>query len=118
MTGLQVSSGHLPVHLPEKEVGMKIHGNKPPENQDVSNLNTQKVSRATGKEKAAPAAKTGTTDRVEISEKGREIAEMRAAVNQLPDIRTDKVNTVKEAIDAGNYKVDPLKIAEKMLKGI
>lgn len=92
---------------------MKIQGNKPPEGHEVS-LSSKKVSKVEGNAKPSPE-KTGSTDRIEISPKGKELAEMIAIAKQLPDIRTDKVNAIKESIDAGNYNIDPLKIAEKIL---
>ena len=95
---------------------MKIHGNRPPEGQEI-NLSAQKVSRSEVKDKSfAPAEKASAfSDRVDISGKGKEVAELMAAVSQLPDVRNDKVKTIKEAIDSGRYQVDSIKIAQKLL---
>jgi negative regulator of flagellin synthesis FlgM len=97
---------------------MKIQGNKPPEGQEIS-LNTQKIAKTEGMEKAAaPEKARPLSDRVDISGKGKEIAELMAAVNQLPDVRNDKVEAIKKAIESGTYKIDPLKIAQKFLEEI
>ncbi|HMK50630.1 MAG TPA: flagellar biosynthesis anti-sigma factor FlgM [Thermodesulfovibrionales bacterium] len=97
---------------------MKIQGNKPPEGQEIS-LNAQKISKTDGNEKASAPEKPRTlSDKVDISGKGKEIAELMAAVNQLPDVRSDKVEAVKKAIESGTYKIDPRKIAEKFLEEI
>jgi negative regulator of flagellin synthesis FlgM len=97
---------------------MKIQGNKPPEGQEIS-LNAQKIAKADGKDKAsAPDKARALNDKVEISGKGKEIAELMATVNQLPDVRTDKVEAVKKAIESGTYKIDSRKIAQKFLEEI
>ncbi len=97
---------------------MKIQGNKPAEGQEIS-INAQKTGKVDVKEKVTQPEKTkSTNDRVDISGKGKEIAELMAQINQLPDIRTDKVNAVKKAIETGNYKIDPVKIAQKFLDEI
>ena len=93
---------------------MKIYGNKPPESQDI-NLNTQKVIGSVPKDKTTATEKARLTDRVEFSDRSKEVAELMNAINQLPEVRTDKVKAMKEAIESGNYNIDTLKIAEKLL---
>ena len=93
---------------------MKIHSNKPPETKDVS-LNVNKTSRAGGGEKASSSGKTSSTDKVDISATGKEVAGLMSAIGQLPDLRMDKINTIKEAIQSGTYKIDSVKIAERIL---
>jgi negative regulator of flagellin synthesis FlgM len=93
---------------------MKIYGNKPPESQDI-NLNTQKVIGSGPKDKTTATEKVKLTDRVELSDRSKEVAELMNAINQLPEVRTDKVKAMKEAIESGNYNIDTLKIAEKLL---
>jgi negative regulator of flagellin synthesis FlgM len=93
---------------------MKIYGNKPPESQDI-NLNTQKVIGSGPKDKTTATEKVRLTDRVEFSDRSKEVAELMNAINQLPEVRTDKVKAMKEAIESGNYNIDTLKIAEKLL---
>jgi negative regulator of flagellin synthesis FlgM len=93
---------------------MKIQGNKPPESQGVK-LDIQKVSRPDSKNALAQAGKAGPADKIDISAEGKEVAEIMSAMDQMPDIRTDKVNAVKKAIESGNYNIDPLKIAGKIL---
>ena len=43
---------------------------------------------------------------------------LKALINELPDIRTDKVEQLKKAIDTGFYNIDSYKVAEKMLEEI
>ena len=77
------------------------------------NPGAQKVSRTEVKDKVPEQEKTGSTDKVDISQKAKELL---AAINQLPEIREDKVRAVNEAIEAGKYNVNPMKLAEKILK--
>ncbi len=95
---------------------MKINGSKPPEGQEV-NLNVKKVTAKSLGVKSAEQAKV-QADKVEISLKGRELSELVKAAKELPDIRSDRVDSIKEAIAKGNYNIDPVKIAEKILMEI
>jgi len=93
---------------------MKIHGNKPPDSQEI-NLNTQKISKAQVQEKVTKSGKTTSIDKVEISKEGKRVAELMLAIDQLPTTREEKIKAIKDAIESGNYQVDPLKIAQKLI---
>lgn len=93
---------------------MKIYGNKPPENQDIY-LKTQKVGKNDVLSEKSETEKTRVSDRVNLSGKAKEIAELKNEINQLPDIRNDKVQATKKAIAEGTYKVDSLKVAGKII---
>ncbi len=97
--------------VPQEEVGMKI-GDTLRGSQDI-NLGAQKVAKSEVKDKVQAQEKTVSTDKLEISQEAKELA---AAINQLPEIRENKVKAAKEALEAGNYKVDPRKLAERILK--
>ena len=62
-------------------------------------------------EKAAPK-----TDTVVISDAAKRIQEARAQLDQIPDVREDKVAELRNQIQNGTYQVDAEKTAEKMLK--
>lgn len=99
---------------------MKIQGRKPPEANEV-NLNTQKAQKVTGageKDRVTASQRKQDIDRIDISQRGKEIASIIASVNSLPDVREEKVQALKEAVNAGTYRVDPIKVAEKMLSEI
>jgi negative regulator of flagellin synthesis FlgM len=93
---------------------MKIHGNKPPEGQKIP-LENSKVSRTKAGGKTPEPQAVKSSDRVDISSQGKKVAELMAVIDQLPEVRTDKINEVKEAILAGTYQVDSKKIAQKLL---
>lgn len=102
---------------------MHINTNKPPENQGPNRnasaaQNAQKPPAAETTNKPAQNTSAGPADRVNISNQSKEIADIMAAANQLPDVRADKVQQIKQSIEAGTYTVDPSKIAANMLKDI
>jgi len=55
---------------------------------------------------------------VDISNRSKEIADILSAINQLPDIRTDKVQEIQKSVEGGTYSVDSSKVADKILKNI
>ncbi len=54
-------------------------------------------------------------DTVSLSEGSRDIHIARKAVNDAPDVRSDKVAKLKQQISEGKYVIDPDKIAGKMI---
>ncbi len=93
---------------------MKIHGNKSPEGQEI-HLETSKVSKTNAGGKTSGSQAPKSSDRIDISDQGKKIAEMMKVIDQLPEVRMDKVNKIKEAIIAGTYQVDSEKIAQKLI---
>ena len=67
-------------------------------------------------EKAVEDRKTSTVGKVDVSSKSKEIADILAAIDRLPDVRDSKVQEIKQRIETGMYTIDPRKIAEKMLR--
>jgi flagellar biosynthesis anti-sigma factor FlgM len=99
---------------------MKIDSNKIPENQGA-NRGAQNIQKNAGAEQKAPVEQTrkpGAGDTVDISARSKEIADMTAAVNQLPEVREQKVQEIKKTVDAGTYSMDPRKIAKAIIDEI
>jgi negative regulator of flagellin synthesis FlgM len=97
---------------------MKIEGRRPHETPEIQ-LRAQK----TGKQDTQTGASENSqqinkSDQVHLSGKAKELAELKQVINQMPEIRTDKVEALKKAIQEGTYQVDSLKIAGKMLEEI
>jgi negative regulator of flagellin synthesis FlgM len=92
---------------------MKIHGGRPPESSDV--VRPQKNG------KNAPldsASGTRIADKVDLSGRAKEIADLAAAAKALPDVRAEKVAELKGRVEAGKYVVEPAKIAQRMIDEI
>jgi len=97
---------------------MRIDGNNPVDKKDLFNK-AQEVTDKKGADKKPDVEKSdGEKDKISLSGKAKEISELKAAIDELPDIRTDKVDALKKAIDTGNYNIDARKIAEKILEEI
>lgn len=97
---------------------MRIDGNNPVDKKDLYNK-TQEVTEKKEADKKLDVQKPDQEkDRISLSGQAKEISELKAAINELPDIRTDKVDAVKQAIDTGTYNIDPKKIAAKILEEI
>ena len=94
---------------------MKVYGNKPPEKQDASIIKAQKVGKSDQVLGKGSAEKVGPADKIDLSGKAKEMAEMLTVINQLPEIRLDKVQAVEKSVNDGTYKVDPNKVASKMI---
>jgi len=97
---------------------MKITNQQPVENQG-GNRTIQNIQKTAGTEtavKTASAVKTAPAEKVDISSRSRDIADLMSQVNQLPDVRAQKTREIKQAVDSGTYTIDPRRIAEKLLK--
>ncbi len=64
----------------------------------------------------ADGTQSGKTDLVELSTRKSEIEKLRKTAESLPDVRSEKVAALKQQITDGTYKVDGVKVAEKMLE--
>jgi flagellar biosynthesis anti-sigma factor FlgM len=94
---------------------MKIDGNKPNiDNKTI--LNDKKVDNIkTENNKRTVISSDISSDRVNLSSKARDFHKIAEVIKHTPDIREERVNELKEAIEKGTYKADSKKIAEKMI---
>jgi flagellar biosynthesis anti-sigma factor FlgM len=58
------------------------------------------------------------SDRVTISGKAKEINAIKSAINKLPDVRDDKVQKYRDAIEEDDYAVDSNAVSGRMLDEI
>lgn len=57
-------------------------------------------------------------DQINISDKAKEVQFGLSKLKDVEEIRTEKVETIKEQIKTGTYNIDGEKIAEKMLENV
>ena len=69
-----------------------------------------------GKMKAQATSRTAQSDKVEISNFGRELQIAKQAVKNAPDVREDVVAKFKTQIENGTYDVDGDSFADKLLE--
>lgn len=76
---------------------------------------------------AAPARKADVSEestassvsaRVNLSEESKEALKAAEIVRETPDVRLERVQALKEKIEAGEYQVDSRKVADKMLRDL
>ncbi len=59
--------------------------------------------------------KVDKKDEVALSGTAKDFQSVYKALSNIPDVRQDKVDALKEKIASGNYNVDAKEVAEKML---
>lgn len=57
-------------------------------------------------------------DKIDLSERAKDYQFAMNKIKEIPDIRMDKVNELKEQVQSGNYNVEGKKIVEKMFESI
>jgi negative regulator of flagellin synthesis FlgM len=83
---------------------------------EVNAINIQKVEK--GKEKASGERSDEVLfkDQVSVSDKAKEIGRLQLEVSKIPDVRADRVDEIKNAMDAGAYNVKGEAVAGKFLQ--
>ena len=79
----------------------------------VNNINDKQKAENTSEKAEKNVAKTDT---VNISDAAKEIQEVRKELDNIPEVRTEKVEQLKNQIENGTYEIKSEEIAEKMLK--
>lgn len=60
--------------------------------------------------------KSKARDEVHISEAGKDFQIAKRALQEVPDVRQDKIAAIKSSMEAGTYKVDSDSLADKLLE--
>ena len=63
-----------------------------------------------------PEKSAAKTDTVVISDAAKRIQEAKTQLDNIPDVRAEKVAKLKEQVESGTYKVDAEKTADKLIK--
>ena len=64
----------------------------------------------------AAGAVAPTSDQVTLTDSARTLQKLSDAVAQTPIVDAGKVAAVKQAIQSGTYRVDPSRVADKLLQ--
>lgn len=97
---------------------MNINGNNPLDGKDLYGRIQETTKYHEAERSDNSRSRTEEKDRISLSGNARKINELKGIIEQLPDIRMDRVEELRKVLDAGQYNVDPLKIAEKVLEEI
>jgi negative regulator of flagellin synthesis FlgM len=76
---------------------------------------SETISSAGSIDKGAKVKATQSS-RIEFSDNAKILTEAIGAVKKSPDVRLDKIAEIKDSLAKGSYKVDSVKIADRMLK--
>lgn len=79
----------------------------------VNNINDKQKAENTSDKAEKNVAQTDT---VNISDAAKEIQEVRKELDNIPEVRAEKVEQLKNQIENGTYEIKSEEIAEKMLK--
>ncbi|MBI5057032.1 MAG: flagellar biosynthesis anti-sigma factor FlgM [Nitrospirae bacterium] len=96
---------------------MRIDGNNPIDNKDLFKVQ-ESAGNLSAEKKQDVEKSDAEKDKISLSGKSKEIGDLKAAIDQLPDVRTEKVDALKQALDTGTYNIDARKIAQKILEEI
>lgn len=67
-------------------------------------------------EGAKPNKGKSAEDIVEISSTAREISRLKEIAQAIPEERVEKVEQIRQMVQNGDYKIEPKRIAEKMIQ--
>lgn len=81
----------------------------------VNNIDQVYKTKKTNKAYNAQGVES-SKDVVTLSNFAKDLSVAKKAVNQAPDVRMERVNSLKAQIEAGEYNISASQIAEKMLE--
>lgn len=87
----------------------------------TNQMNVQNVLKTYGKsvKHAEVLEKAGVvSDKMEISSMARDIQVARKALLDVPEVRTEKLDEIKQLMASGNYKPSAEDIVDKLFSGI
>ncbi len=67
-------------------------------------------------QKAPEQTETQRKDSLSLSGDAKAVNEVRDLIKFIPEVRKERVDELKKAIETGEYKVDGKQVAEKMLQ--
>lgn len=92
---------------------MKIQGNRP--DNDAAITQNTKVDRGGAETRPAAGTKAGQGDRVALSSEAALASSVAKAAAELPDIRMDLVNRMRELMDRGELGNDAEALADRLI---
>lgn len=75
----------------------------------------ERVRRATPAASGDSPAQSGT-DSVHITDSARQLASLEQAIREVPEVDTQRVATLQQSIERGQYRVDAGRIADRLLQ--
>lgn len=85
-------------------------------NREQTPANEQADSRATNNDATNNNTAPAATDKVDLSSSARDLQNIEARLQSLPDVNAERVAQIKQAVDDGSYTVDPARLAASIVK--
>ena len=96
---------------------MKINSNLDPQaGQGPSGAGAAGGAGAVQNVRYAPASQSGATDKAEFSSDAQMFAKLSGQISSVPDVRQDRVASLKQAVQNGTYNVSNQQIAQAMAR--
>ena len=61
---------------------------------------------------------TQNADNIQLSQRARLMQKASKVIAETPDVRQERVDSLREAVDQGSYPVDPQKVANSMIANL
>ena len=71
--------------------------------------------RPTSNTSAEPTPNPVSSDSVSLSPQAQSISRLESAVANVPDVDSARIDAIREAIDSGQYQIDPEAIADSII---
>lgn len=97
--------------IPDQNIGMQMDKALLKPQAPAEAVDRKQNKPTVEQQSAAPAA-----DRVEISDKARDVQRLNQLVLEVPEVRTEKVEALKKQVTAGTYGADGKAVAQKMVE--
>ncbi|SRR6266566_5052292 len=99
---------------------MRITGQETTNNAQRSEkaARSKEASRTKSSEDIDNSSEVGASDKVELSSQARDIQRAREVAQGAPEIRADKVEAARRALQSGKLNLKGKDLAEKLLKDI
>lgn len=94
---------------------MKIESNGN-EIQRIEQVRAVRPAQATNATQAA--GRVGGTDQAQFSTRGVDLAKARAALSSVPEVREDRVASLRSQVQAGTYQVPAEALAAKLMRTV
>jgi len=85
----------------------------------VSQLQTEQTGAVDARtDKKTETTQSATADNIQLSPKAKLMQKAGEAIAKAPDVRQEKVDPLKDAVNDGSYPVDPKKVANSMIANL
>jgi negative regulator of flagellin synthesis FlgM len=97
------------------QVAMRIKGTDSSPVESGGTRPVERIRRSTPVDSGTAPAGSGT-DSVHITDSARQLAGLEQAIREIPDVDTQRVATLQQSIEHGQYQVDAGRIADRLLQ--